>query len=47
MHPFPSNHHTIVHVHESFLLFAQTLHPLASSHVTVILLSIYEFVPIS
>ena len=25
--PPPSNHHTVVHVHESFFLFAQSLHP--------------------
>ena len=26
--PSPSNHHTVVHVHESFFLFAQSFHPL-------------------
>ena len=25
--PPTSNHHTVVHVHESFFLFAQSLHP--------------------
>ena len=28
--PSPSNPHTVVHVHESFFLFAQSLHPLLS-----------------
>ena len=28
----PSSHHTVVHVHESFFLFAQSLHPLTSPH---------------
>ena len=42
---FPSNnHHTVVHVHESFFLFAQSLHFLNSSPLTVSLLSIYESV---
>ena len=44
--PPPSNHHTVVHVHESFFLFAQSLHPLTSHPLAVILLSIYESVPI-
>ena len=26
--PLPCNHHTVVHVHESFFLFAQSLHSL-------------------
>ena len=30
----PSNHHCIVHVHESFLLFAQSLQPLTSPPVS-------------
>ena len=30
--PTPSNHHTVVHVHESFFLFARLLHPAPSCH---------------
>ena len=41
----PSNHHTVVHIHESFFLFAQPLHPL-TSQCSCHLLSIYESVPI-
>ena len=45
--PSPSNHHTVVHVQESFFVFAQSLYPLTQSHtLAVILLSIYESVPI-
>ena len=32
--PPPYNHHTVVHVHESFLLFAQSLQPLTSPPVS-------------
>ena len=42
MPPLPSNHHTVVHVHESFFLFAQSLHPLTSTPLVVVLLSIYD-----
>ena len=42
----PGNDHTVVHVHESFLLFAQSLLPLTSPPPAVILLSIYESVSI-
>ena len=39
--PFPPhNHHTVVHVHESFFLFAQSLHT-SPSPIVVSLLSIY------
>ena len=41
-----SNHHTVVHVHESFFLFAQSLYPLTSTPLAVILLSIHESVSI-
>ena len=40
------NHHTVVHVHESFFLFALPLHSLTSPHLAVILLSICESVSI-
>ena len=42
----PSNHHTVVHVHESFFLFAQSLHPVPFPLLAVILLSIYDSVSI-
>ena len=32
----PSNHHTIVHVHESFFFFAQSFHTLTSPQLAVI-----------
>ena len=39
MPPPPSNHHTVVHVHESLFLFAQSLHPITSlSHCLCFLL---------
>ena len=43
--PFPCNHYTVVHVHEPFSLFSQSLHPLPSS-LSCHLLSIYESVSI-
>ena len=44
--PPPSNHHTIVHVHESFFLFAQSLHPLTTP-TSCHLFSIYKSVSVS
>ena len=34
--PSPSSHHTVVHVHNSFFLFAQSLHPLTPPPLAVI-----------
>ena len=45
MPPLRHNHHTVVH--ESFFLFAQSLHPIPSPTLTDILLSIYASVSIS
>ena len=36
------NPHIVVCVRESFFLFARSLHPLATPHIAVSLLSIYE-----
>ena len=45
--PSLRNHHTVVHVQESFFLFDQSLHLLTSPTLAVVLLSIYGSVPIS
>ena len=42
--PRPTNHHTVVHVHESFFLFAHSLHPLTFCPTSCHLFSIYESV---
>ena len=34
--PLPSSHHTVIHVHESFFFFVQSLHPLTSLPLAVI-----------
>ena len=39
---FSHHHHTIVRVHESFYLFAQSLHPLPLPALAVSLLSLSE-----
>ena len=39
--PPPSNHHTIVHVHESFFLSAQSLNPLTSPHQLSLALNLW------
>ena len=44
MQPPSSSHHTIVHVHESFFLFAQFLYPSAPPHTSFYLFPIYESV---
>ena len=44
--PSPHNYHTVVHVHEFFFFFAQTLHPFNIPPRAVNLLSICESVPI-
>ena len=38
--PSPHNHHNVVHVHESFFFFAQSLHPSPPTPLAVILLSV-------
>ena len=44
--PSPSNYHSVVHVHESFFLFAQSFHPLMTPPLAVCLFSLCESVPI-
>ena len=43
----PSRHHTVVRVHESVFLFAQSLHLKPPHSLAVILLSFCESVPIA
>ena len=44
--PSPRNHHTVVHVHESFFLFTESRHPLKSPTFSCHSLSTYESISI-
>ena len=44
--PPPHSHHTVVHVHESFIIFTQSLHPLTFTLKELSACSLYQSVSI-